>query len=97
MFGVQRLGYRLHELYDITWSQFQLESEAWRRREEERVKEYQYLNYMITWAPHRDPKQLPTSFDQFRGKAPEISEELQNWFKADMEKFRKAQNKKAIN
>lgn len=97
IFGVQKLGYRLHDLYDIPYNQFEFESYCWHKREEERIKEYQYQNFLISWAPHRDPKQLPRTFDQFRGVEPKVSEGMMDWFRADMKKFKDAQKRKPTN
>ncbi|MEM3318684.1 MAG: hypothetical protein QXT80_03970 [Thermoplasmatales archaeon] len=97
MFGVRKLGYKLHELLDITWQQFEFESQAWHLEEEERVKEYHYRNFMITWAPHRDPKHIPKAFDQFRGAAPKVSNEMQDYFNAEMKRFKDAQKGKPTN
>ena len=97
LFGVRKLGYKLHELLDITWGQFEFESHAWRLEEEDRVREYQYRNFMISWAPHRDPKKLATTFDQFIGKKPEVSNVMNDFFAAEMAKFNNLQKGKPTN
>lgn len=97
MFGVRKLGYRLDELLDITWQQFEFESEAWHREEEDRIKEYQYQNFIISWAPHRDPKHLARTFDQFRGVAPKVSTDMMDRFNEEMAKFNELQKKKPTN
>lgn len=93
LFGVRKLGYKLHELFDITWGQFEFESYAWGLENEEKTIKWQYTNFRIMWAPHVDPKSLPKSFDQYRGIKPKVSEQLQSAFAAEMAKFNELQKK----
>ena len=77
---------------DLPFNVFELESYAFWKEEEQRIEEYQLLLYSITKAPHLDPKQIPKTFDLFRGKKAKVNSATLDFFNQEMEKFKELQN-----
>ncbi len=59
------LGLRLHDFFDMSWYEYQIMSKGYEDIQKEEWKKVKFIAYHSLIGPHREPKSLPKSFDDF--------------------------------